>query len=670
MVPGEVYVTKFAGDSKPCFVRKRQRSTICDTLSSAFGTRASRSNKMMSWSLRNWSHPESDYECYRPARRRRYCFDRPGYLRPGLVPATINQGRLATSISQVCAACGKHRSPAWSSRHPLLPGEMPKPTLCKRCRGKSTSSEESSCARRYHKKKYRHRRHHDSSEEEHCCSPSEHGHSYTYRHSCSGHQHRHPYNRASSSESVNIIVNNASHAIPIVSEPSSFTSEEDIRVVRKTLPRSRSRSVVIEDSRDRHSRRRRSHSSVHVVRSRSPRPSRHSATYDVHPRRRRHRSSSHVSFVDEVDEIPVHRSRRPTFRRVFYDGANSGESETQRLDVTNAAHAAPRIHTVEPSATTRASFTEQAQVASPLSFRDRVSRQRPTLTVVVSSALKRIPRTENASPRSWSSKSTPHREEGKGKGVDTSRHSGSRTSSESPSKRQRQHTELPGSGNYSDYYGESPPFAQSKRLSREPRSRHQGASISTPSHDSGTSSFRSSSIKDLEDLATHLANTKISSPSLSSVTSSQSSTVRVHGSDIDIASHLGPKSTPQTSFDTSATRSISPAPTEGTVEYEIPRRAPTPRIRESDKMYDYTEYPAAALNAYVGGSNDFSHLGFNPFSCADTYHRQDVHKEEPFRSGTVDETGFDYKKSMAELTPQEMEYWARKAAEDISRGHL
>lgn len=61
--------------------------------------------------------------------------------------------RVATTIQQVCSACGKFRSPSWSARHPLKLGETPRASLCKRCVDISTSSEDSGS--RHGRKKHR-----------------------------------------------------------------------------------------------------------------------------------------------------------------------------------------------------------------------------------------------------------------------------------------------------------------------------------------------------------------------------------------------------------------------------------------------------------------------------------------------------------------------------------
>lgn len=63
-----------------------------------------------------------------------------------------------------CGSCGKYRSPSYQTRHPLAPGEIPRPSTCRSCIRKHTSSESTDDeihlkrkSRRY-RKKYRHRR--------------------------------------------------------------------------------------------------------------------------------------------------------------------------------------------------------------------------------------------------------------------------------------------------------------------------------------------------------------------------------------------------------------------------------------------------------------------------------------------------------------------------------
>ena len=324
MIPGKTYITKLPGDNRPSFVRRRSGQSLHDTLDRLFSyPRPLISNKMMSWSYKNFVNRDLEYH-YLPRGRRRVLVrtdydDAP--LPDYIAPHGVRRGRLATNVAQTCAACGKFRSPSWSSRHGLNPGEVVKPGLCKKCRDKSTSSEESDFTRKK-RKKHRHCGHRCSSSEEDC--------SKNHRHHRRYHDHDHRRYRSPSRESVNIIVNNdpvAQSIHPIVSEPSSSSSEE-IEIVRKTLPHSRARhSVIVEEHQQRKPRRKSSYSSVRVVRSPSPRRPHVVHGYGSWPRHRRRRSTSHVSFADEEEIIasrPRHHSRGA---RVYYDGANSGQSE-------------------------------------------------------------------------------------------------------------------------------------------------------------------------------------------------------------------------------------------------------------------------------------------------------------------------------------------------------
>lgn len=77
----------------------------------------------------------------------------PAYL--GLPPPAPVVETTTTTTTQVdvqpqsapskhsCAACGKFRSARYQYRHPLAPGETPRPTLCRKCVKQHTSSEES-----------------------------------------------------------------------------------------------------------------------------------------------------------------------------------------------------------------------------------------------------------------------------------------------------------------------------------------------------------------------------------------------------------------------------------------------------------------------------------------------------------------------------------------------
>ena len=59
------------------------------------------------------------------------------------------------TLQHTCSACGKYRSASYQSRHPLAPGEIPKPGTCRHCIRKHTSSEDSEQEARRLRRLYR-----------------------------------------------------------------------------------------------------------------------------------------------------------------------------------------------------------------------------------------------------------------------------------------------------------------------------------------------------------------------------------------------------------------------------------------------------------------------------------------------------------------------------------
>ena len=49
----------------------------------------------------------------------------------------------ADELKYKCSVCGRFRSPRYHYRHPIPPGELPRPTVCRRCREAATDSEDS-----------------------------------------------------------------------------------------------------------------------------------------------------------------------------------------------------------------------------------------------------------------------------------------------------------------------------------------------------------------------------------------------------------------------------------------------------------------------------------------------------------------------------------------------
>ena len=328
MIPGQTYVGVLPGHDKPAFVRKRryphQGTSICDLLGQALAPIRRSMGSGHSSTMRSWrrvSYYDSDYDDYYHPRHRRP----PHRCNDDRVPANADHGRYVSTLQQACSGCGKFRSPNWCSRNPLVPGEVPRPNMCRSCRSKRTSSEDSE--ERSHRRRKRHsRRHRQCTDSSGDCSHSDHGHHRSHRSRCRRHR------RSPSRDSINIIVDNGSQrAQPVYVTESSTGTEEDIRVVHNIMPRSSSRSsVVIDDLDDVLPRRRRSMSSVHISRSKSPRRPRFAFSAESLSPRSHRRRSSRVSFVNEPERVTVRRASSGRRPRVFYDGANSGQSEHRK----------------------------------------------------------------------------------------------------------------------------------------------------------------------------------------------------------------------------------------------------------------------------------------------------------------------------------------------------
>lgn len=369
MIPGQTYVGVLPGHNKPAFVRKRkyphQATSICDLLGQALAPIRRSMGSGHSSAMRSWrrvSYYDSDYDDYYYPRHRRpshRCNDE-------RVPADADHGRYVSTLQQACSGCGKFRSPNWCSRNPLVPGEVPRPNMCRSCRSKRTSSEDSE--ERSHRRRRRHsHRHRQCTDSSGDCSHSDHGHHRSHRSRCRRHR------RSPSRDSINIIVDNGSQRPqPVYVTESSTGTEEDIHVVRNIMPRSSSRSsVVIDDLDDVLPRRRRSMSSVHISRSKSPRRPRFASSAESLSPRSHRRRSSRVSFVDEPERVTVRRASSGRRPRVFYDGANSGQSEhrnciVERVGSSDSESGAERPASFNPYLP--ADFERPASRASSIDF--------------------------------------------------------------------------------------------------------------------------------------------------------------------------------------------------------------------------------------------------------------------------------------------------------------
>lgn len=61
-------------------------------------------------------------------------------------------------LQHTCSSCGKYRSPNYHSRHPLAPGEVPRPGVCRKCVKEHTSSDDSDEQESRHRRSRRHER--------------------------------------------------------------------------------------------------------------------------------------------------------------------------------------------------------------------------------------------------------------------------------------------------------------------------------------------------------------------------------------------------------------------------------------------------------------------------------------------------------------------------------
>ena len=110
-------------------------------------------------------------------------------------------------LQHQCGSCRKYRSPSYQSRHPLAPGEIPKPSTCRSCVCKHTSSESTDDEVHVHRRRKRYRK------------------KYSYR--------------------------RKSHRYLTDSSSTTSTGEDDVRIVRRTRSLSRDRRRLRSSSRER-----------------------------------------------------------------------------------------------------------------------------------------------------------------------------------------------------------------------------------------------------------------------------------------------------------------------------------------------------------------------------------------------------------------------------------
>lgn len=159
MQPGRVYVGRLPGHSGPVFVRRRKKS-FC----SPFGVPSVTSIFAPPAASPMECHCNTATICQPQPPLPVFIAQPSAYTTPPQVlqpppylqlppPPPVGTTTTTTTTHQelqpqqapakhTCAACGKFRSARYQYRHPLAPGETPRPTLCRKCIKQHTSSEE------------------------------------------------------------------------------------------------------------------------------------------------------------------------------------------------------------------------------------------------------------------------------------------------------------------------------------------------------------------------------------------------------------------------------------------------------------------------------------------------------------------------------------------------
>ena len=341
MVPGKTYIGILPGHTKPAFIRKRPTDAGKPPwlLTQVFGATRRAYTLLDTSNFTMFSRKRCDRYYYDSATD---TYRRLAFAPQAEVPSSSGYGRVATSVQQTCASCGRFRSASWQARHPLIAGTVATSSICRRCRGKHTSSEET--VPRHHRKRH----HHSHRHSRHCTDTTD--ASYSSREyvkpaprymSCNRDYVR---PRSRSRDAVRIVIANqsgdrvaADRVVP-KREYTASSSTDGIRIIRRTevidaprplRSRSKSRSSrpsyiedgarYIEDlSRPRYHSRRRSLSRTRYV-----------DEVEMPRHRSRRRSSSRVTFVDDLAEPVVvarPRSRLSRRRAMLFDGAADSDS--------------------------------------------------------------------------------------------------------------------------------------------------------------------------------------------------------------------------------------------------------------------------------------------------------------------------------------------------------
>ena len=354
MIPGKTYVGILPGHTRPAFVRKPPvdagRPPLL--LSQIFGS------SRRSYSVETLRKP--NMFC-RPRRSSDYYYDYATAKYRPKIYVDQSPGRTITSVQQTCASCGKFRSARWQAQHPLIPGRQITPGLCGRCRDRHTSSDEERPRRRRRRDHRHHRRcvHTDSTDDSPNSSWESRRAARRHRSRSRDYRRRNPV-RSPSRERVRItIANQAGDRIRQTREVTRSSSMEPIRVVRRTevvdLPErpTRTRSVL------------RGTSHVEYVDSETQ----YVEDWDPHPPRYppKPRRSSRVSYIEEIEEQPRHRSR---------PGSSSYASYVEeRPRYRSRSRSVGRVSYIEESALPRSRSRRRARSSSQVRFVDEIDAQ-------------------------------------------------------------------------------------------------------------------------------------------------------------------------------------------------------------------------------------------------------------------------------------------------------
>ncbi|KAL8805870.1 MAG: hypothetical protein Q9200_005250 [Gallowayella weberi] len=322
MRSGRVYVGRLPNHSGPVFVRRRRKSFANPFDVPAITSIVASPESPPSTTTVVYQPPPT-YMMQAPTQyiQPPQCVPQPADPTTTTVTTTVEpQAQPSSSSSKYsCASCGKFRSPRYHYRHPLAPGEIPRPTLCRKCVKQHTSSEELNDVERERwkkkKREARHRRRHRSYSSEEWSSSSSQEERRRYHRSRPAYdrrrQKRSPQSSSATSTKIYIIRQPEYRRRPEERQRQQHTnSSENMRIIRQVVP-SEDLPRPILRSRDRY------------------------GPYDGHYSREEYHSDVEIEGDDFLE--PRGRSRSRSFSRQSLDGSHSyDEDEYVRISTTTS----------------------------------------------------------------------------------------------------------------------------------------------------------------------------------------------------------------------------------------------------------------------------------------------------------------------------------------------